>query len=326
MSPRLQISRPKPIILPWMVQLTPWQRFRRDSTTFLAQWLYNVQPKSHNIGSFQHLDAIRIVCISDTHCSTPKIADGDVLLHAGDLTNTGSFSELQAQLNWINSLPHTYKVVIGGNHDRLLDPAYVDRFPERIHEGPGTSRSDLSWGSIIYLNNTSTRLQFGTNRSLSIYGSPWTPEFGTFAFQYPPIRKVWKDTIPNDIDIILTHGPPKGHLDLQGKGCPQLLKEIRQVRPKLVVFGHIHAARGQQALRYDSIGSGYDKIMLGEGGLMTIIMMAIITACKWFYFLLFRFIGGRYGTDKAPVTRLVNAAMVGGRNNEEQYEAVVVRL
>jgi hypothetical protein len=36
----------------------------------------------------------RIVCISDTHNSTVKLPKGDVLIHAGDLTNQGSYSEV----------------------------------------------------------------------------------------------------------------------------------------------------------------------------------------------------------------------------------------
>lgn len=36
----------------------------------------------------------RIVCISDTHNCTVKLPPGDILIHAGDLTNKGSKSEV----------------------------------------------------------------------------------------------------------------------------------------------------------------------------------------------------------------------------------------
>ncbi len=36
----------------------------------------------------------RIVCISDTHNATIKLPKGDVLIHAGDLTNKGGYSEV----------------------------------------------------------------------------------------------------------------------------------------------------------------------------------------------------------------------------------------
>lgn len=91
-------------------------------------------------------NAIRIVCISDTHNLQPELPDGDLLLHAGDLSQRGSFDEIQAQLDWLNAQPHKQKIVIAGNHDLLLDPEFVDRFPERIIERAGTARSDLRWG------------------------------------------------------------------------------------------------------------------------------------------------------------------------------------
>ncbi|KAJ6781352.1 hypothetical protein PWT90_02763 [Aphanocladium album] len=211
-------------------------------------------------------DAVSVVCISDTHNIRPNVPDGDLLLHAGDLTVGGSYVELQAQLDWLNTLPHRYKVVIAGNHDLLLDPAFVARSPDRIYEGEGTSRGDLDWGAILYLNNTATTLTSCNGRSIKIYGSPWTPMFGNWAFQYPEARLVWPDSVPQDVDILLTHGPPKGHLDDQGKGCAQLMKEISRVRPKLVVFGHIHEARGREQVHYDQVQEAYDRIVDGEGG------------------------------------------------------------
>ena len=67
-------------------------------------------------------DTIRVVCISDTHNSTPPVPNGNVLIHAGDLTENSAPSELQAHIVWLSSLPHTHKVVIAGNYDTYLDP------------------------------------------------------------------------------------------------------------------------------------------------------------------------------------------------------------
>ncbi|KAJ4164177.1 hypothetical protein LMH87_005862 [Akanthomyces muscarius] len=114
-------------------------------------------------------DAVSVVCISDTHNTRPEVPEGDVLLHAGNLTVGGSYAELQAQIHWLNTLPHRYKVVIAGNHDLLLDPAFVARYPDRIVEGEGTSRNDLDWGEITYLNNTTTSLTFCNGRSNHIW-------------------------------------------------------------------------------------------------------------------------------------------------------------
>jgi hypothetical protein len=75
-------------------------------------------------------DTICVICISDTHNSKPPIPEGDILLHAGDLSQYGLFDEIQAQLDWLNTLPHKHKVVIGGNHDLILDEEFVKRYPE----------------------------------------------------------------------------------------------------------------------------------------------------------------------------------------------------
>ena len=250
--------------------------------------------------------------------------NGDVLLHAGDLTVHGSFAELQARLDWLKTLPNRYKVVIAGNHDLLLDPEFVNRFPDRIYEGEGTSRSDLDWGDIIYLHNTAAQLAFpGSGRSLTVYGSPQTEQFGTWAFQYPPIRRVWPDSIPEGVDILLVHGPPRGHLDEGGKGCPQLLREVRRVQPRLVVFGHIHDGHGREDIVYDAVEAMYDAVMARDKGLVAAIAMALslLWAWAWRGLMLGRPTGGSLAR-----TTLVNAAMVPGRSSEREHEAIVVEL
>lgn len=57
----------------------------------------------------------RIVCISDTHNQTPKLPRGDVLIHADDLTNQGSYSELQKKISWLEKADFEAKIVIAGN-------------------------------------------------------------------------------------------------------------------------------------------------------------------------------------------------------------------
>lgn len=260
-----------------------------------------------------------MVCISDTHNTQPAVPDGDLLLHAGDLTNRGTFEELQSQLTWLKSLPHRHKVVIAGNHDRPLDPDYVEMFPDRICEGEGTARTDLDWGDVIYLNNSSAHLEFSNGRKLTVYGSPWTPFCGTFAFQYPEVRTVWPDTVPPETDILLTHGPPMGHLD-EGNGCPQLLREIGRARPRLVVSGHIHSGHGVEHVEYDGILGANDGIMAGDKGLLAVCLMA----CQWIGERLWSALSRRKekrGT--AHGTTLVNAAVLVGRKNHQQPATIV---
>lgn len=320
---RLEMDRP---VFPWQVPLSPWQRFRRAPAEFLVQWLNERRTApAASPPAPQPADThpIHIVCISDTHNMQPSVPDGDILLLAGDLTDKGTFEEIQAQLDWLKSLPHKHKIVIAGNHDRLLDAEYVSHFPDRIYEGPGTSRSDLDWGDLVYLNDNSVKLHLPGDRTLSVYGSPITEQCGTFAFQYPPIRKVWDGRVPDDTDVLLVHGPPKGYLDNGGKGCPQLLKEIWRVCPRLVVFGHIHAGYGQRVLRYDDgAEAAYARAFMGVKGVLAVCSMVwhIVwqKARKLLSFL---------NTSTDPLYGiLVNAALMCGKNEDGMREPLVVQL
>src|SRR5690242_1532048 len=120
----------------WNAPLTPYQRFKRNPRLFLAQRLYSRRPPLDPPRANDQ-QPIKIVCISDTHTQTPTVPDGDILIHAGDLTNRGTFAELQARLDWLNSLPHAHKLVVAGNHDLLLDAALCEQFPFRMPEQPG---------------------------------------------------------------------------------------------------------------------------------------------------------------------------------------------
>ncbi|KAG8160001.1 hypothetical protein KVR01_010638 [Diaporthe batatas] len=295
------IAKPKigKPVFPWQIQLSPWQRFRRAPAEFLVQWLDKRRTAPADCASVSPpagTPPIRIVCISDTHNKQPSVPDADILLHAGDLTNNGTFEELKAQLDWLKSLPHKHKVVVAGNHDRLLDAEYVDRFPDRIYEGPGTSRSDLDWGDLIYLNDTTTDLRLPGCRTLSIYGSPLTEQCGTFAFQYPPIRDVWNNRIPDETDVIL--------------GCPQLLKEIWRVRPRLVVFGHIHAGYGQRVIPYDDgAEAAYASVFMRARG--------VFAACSMVWHIMLQEARGLLqsifgSSNELPFGMIVNAALMSG--------------
>jgi len=198
--------------------------------------------------------AVRIVCISDTHDMKPlatlNIPDGDVLIHAGDLTIQGTFAEIARVGQELAELPHKHKLVIAGNHDKLFEKDY------------GLAKIALGHGSrgIHYLQDSMAMVE-----EVEFWGSPWTPRFYDWAFQLdrkrseserpfllgptaPRIAAEHWAGIPAGVDVLITHGPPQGILDRVHHGnhigCHDLLAELPRVSPKLHVFGHDHSDPG----------------------------------------------------------------------------------
>ena len=240
---------------------------------------------------------LTLICISDTHNSQPHIPPGDLLVHAGDLTQSGSLSEVQRTLDWLNTFPHTHKVVVAGNHDLFLDgtTTAADR----------DGRDVLKWGSLIYLQNSSTSLIFPGGRRLKVYGSPWTRKQGNWAFQYPRGEDRWSNTIPDDTDVLVTHSPPRFHLDVDGFGDENLLDELWRVRPRVHVFGHIHAGHGQDVLVFDKLQEVYERILKVQAPWALVWMLLLF---------LYSMVAGQARRSK---TILVNASIVGGLHDDK---------
>lgn len=181
----------------------------------------------------------RIVAISDTHNyhRALKVPDGDILVHAGDLTQQGELADVRDFNAWLGSLPHPHKLVIAGNHDFCFE------------DNPAAAEPLLT--NCTYLFDSAI-----TIRGITFYGSPWQPWFFNWAFNLrrgPEIRARW-DLIPAGVDILITHGPPQGYCDEtylgESVGCADLLDAVRRVRPKYHIFGHIHEAYGRAADQY----------------------------------------------------------------------------
>ncbi len=177
----------------------------------------------------------RIVCISDTHNRQESfdVPEGDLLIHAGDLTGRGTEAEVEAAVEWLESLPHRDKILIAGNHD-----FYFER---------ENARARALVREAVYLQDSEITVQ-----GLRIWGSPWQPWFGDWAFNLPRGQKLHEkwERIPEGIDILVTHGPPMGTLDrtVTGEtvGCEELRDRLAAMAkpPRLHVFGHIHEGRG----------------------------------------------------------------------------------
>lgn len=272
---------------------------------------------------------IRVVCVSDTHNRQPTLPPGEILVHAGDLTENGSFDEVQAGLTWLSSQPHRFKILIAGNHDVLFDEAFLKKYPERRY-GQSKKEEDLDWGDVIYLEDSCITLNVPTfrpeTREVIVFGSPWTPQYGISTFQYRPdaASAHWPERLghlPAAPDIIVTHGPPKLYLDKQNihqAGCPYLLAEISRIRPRLHVFGHIHAAYGREDVVLDAVRQAHDDVQIGWGGWGTVAWMAAL--------VLWAKVKRVFVRPRERATIFVNASAVGGRGNELRNEPIVVEI
>lgn len=214
--------------------------------------------------------AIRCVCISDTHTKVPghPLPPGDLLIHSGDLTNLGTLAEIQRTIDWLKTLQkpwsgssdgYRYIVVVCGNHDSYFDTRSRTNFDK------AQKNRKLDWGKIIYLQHESVTLPFLGDRKLKVYGAPQIPKCGgkEFAFQYERGQDAWSNTIPDDVDVLVTHNPPKWHLDLPeagGLGDEFELKEVWRVKPTLQVFGHVHSGYGRENVWWDKAQKIFEDI------------------------------------------------------------------
>jgi len=188
---------------------------------------------------------LHCVAISDTHNRAERVAipDGDLLLHAGDLTMQGSEAELLRAARWLGTMQHRFRAIVAipGNHD-----FGIAADPEGYRE--------------LFRANGVTLLidEAAVVEGLNVYGSPWQPWFYDWAYNFPQdddgafARQTWA-AIPRNTDVLMTHGPPYGILDktFGGQdtraGCPYLLAAVQGLAPRLQVhlFGHIHEGYGQ---------------------------------------------------------------------------------
>jgi Icc-related predicted phosphoesterase len=178
---------------------------------------------------------MRIVAVADTHLFHADLGilpDGDVLIHAGDLLRGGKLKELQEAVAWLHAQPHRHKLFIGGNHDWCFL-----REPEQARQILGEQ--------IVYLQDSAVEID-----GVRFWGSPWQPEYNDWAFNLPrgePLAAKWR-LIPEDTDVLITHGPPHGIGDRSGmeerEGCEELLSAVGLLQPVLHLFGHIHQDGG----------------------------------------------------------------------------------
>ncbi len=205
-----------------------------------------------------------IDCLADLHGHYPELEGGDLLIVAGDLTRNDEIEQYLEFLRWLQQQKYTKKVLIGGNHDNKL----VGPWPGGTK---GPFREDKTFYDFDYLCDSGTEFE-----GLKIWGSPWTKSFPRMN---PKCKAFTLDTeeqlaekwakIPDDIDILITHSPPYGFLDMVDDqehcgnyhvGSKSLLVRNCEIKPKLHVFGHIHESYGMDEIR------NWRKLEIGENG------------------------------------------------------------
>jgi Icc-related predicted phosphoesterase len=175
---------------------------------------------------------MRIVILSDTHelHRDVVVPDGDLLVHAGDVTFFSRLPSVVPDFNeWLGELPHRHKLVIPGNHDSVLEiPA---------------NREQITNAHLLIDEEIEIE-------GLKVWGSPVTP-YANAAFGKPTSaqRTAHWSTMPANLDVLITHGPPHGVLDCApGEACHggdlELRAAVIEKRPRLHVFGHVHSAYG----------------------------------------------------------------------------------
>lgn len=185
---------------------------------------------------------MKVACVSDLHGNLPDIKglDFDLLLIGGDICH-GSKTHFSYEIdritkwldkefrNWLEELKRPV-VAVAGNHDLLFE-----KLPYEVPNLPWT-----------YLEDNGTEFQ-----GIKIWGTPWQKRFHNWAFNADEwfLKEQW-DQIPNDTDLVLLHGPPHKYGDYsvysrEHVGSPSLTTRIKQIKPKLVVYGHIHSGYGQ---------------------------------------------------------------------------------
>lgn len=176
---------------------------------------------------------MKLALISDTHGHEFRLPDADVLIHAGDLTMGGMEHQMADGLDWLAEQEHDHKILIAGNHDFFAE------------QDPDAMKKMCKYRGLIYLEDSGIVID-----GVKFWGSPVQPWFYDWAFNRqrgPDIKQHW-DMIPDNTDVLITHGPPYGILDVVTRGecvgCQDLCEAVERVRPTLHVFGHIHEARG----------------------------------------------------------------------------------
>lgn len=193
---------------------------------------------------------MKICAVSDLHGFFPVLKSGDLLIVAGDCTTVDRPKDWLKFFEWFAYQDYRKKILVAGNHDNYL-----------ITVIPG------DFGGFEYLEDTGTEFE-----GYKIWGSPWTLDFkecNLHCKAFTGTEKELKthfDNIPTDTDILVTHSPPLGCLDLNAVNIPCGSRSLKDrsliVQASVHVFGHIHE---QGACSHNKeFGSYYNCSIMNE--------------------------------------------------------------
>ncbi len=179
----------------------------------------------------------RVTVISDTHWRHQdlELPAGDILIHCGDMFNISSDkSQIRSIDAWFGKQRFAHRLCTGGNHDLELESE--------------TARHPQPFRNAHFLKQELVEV-----RGLRIFGAPWVPDLPRHAFfkSGAALAEAWAQ-VPAGIDILVTHTPPKGILDMSSSnrsfGCAALAREMGRIAPRVHCFGHVHASAGHRQI------------------------------------------------------------------------------
>jgi hypothetical protein len=195
----------------------------------------------------------------------------DVVLHCGDFTTIGSPSAHRKALRLLGNIDAQIKIVIAGDHDIGLDRELQGNYEDlKVHQKAVDlmiSREATDAG-VLYLTEGVHPITLRNGTTFTICVSPFTPRpSGGGAFKYERTGDRWQN-IPEDIEILMTHGPPKGFLDVsrsdedygENVGCGYLRKAVERTRPLMHCFGHVHGRCGTVMQHWVTMDNPMNKI------------------------------------------------------------------
>lgn len=209
---------------------------------------------------------MKIVAISDLHGNLPDIPECDILLIAGDICPHAGTQIVEKFGQQIHE-----RVPVGGSDDMFYQSQWLRQYFKPWLETVKAKHIIATWGNHDFIGErreslipSELRCKFLKDSAveiegLKIWGSPFSLWFYDWAFNSPPVDEGGEEflaekyaKIPDDCDIVITHGPPLGYGDVtqdgSRTGSKALIERLRVVKPSLSVAGHIHEGYGQKTL------------------------------------------------------------------------------